>query len=298
MGKPSLLVLAAGMGSRYGGLKQIDPVGADGEFIIDYSIYDAIRAGFGKVVFVIRREIEREFRQAIGERFQDRIKVGYAYQELDGMPDGYAIPERRIKPWGTAHAVLSAKDVINEPFGVINADDFYGAGGYQLLFDHLSTPTDTLQPALISFTLRNTLSEHGGVARSVCRCSRDGFLEKITEYLEIEPGGNGAIDRDTGTVFTANEQVSMNMWGFGPGFFTVLETDFAAFLDENLTAPRSEYQIPTVVDKRIQSAAARVKVLPSADTWFGVTYPGDKPRAVQCLSKLIRRRLYPAPLWK
>jgi NDP-sugar pyrophosphorylase family protein len=285
------------MGSRYGGLKQIDPVGPGGEFIIDYSIHDAVRAGFGKVVFVIRRDIERDFRKAIGNRFSDRVEVGYAYQELGGLPAGYAVPGERVKPWGTAHAILSARDLIHGPFGVINADDFYGASGYRLLYDYLAAPANGPHHALISFILRNTLSEHGSVARGVCRVSHDGLLEQVTEHLAIENRDGAAFDRDSGTVFTGDEQVSMNMWGFGADFFAVLESEFTAFLDENRTIPGAEFLIPDVVDRRIRSDGVRVEVLPSRDSWFGVTYPDDKPQVAKRISRLIQQGLYTIPLW-
>jgi dTDP-glucose pyrophosphorylase len=297
MDTPSLLVLAAGIGSRYGGLKQIDPVGPDGEIIIDYSIYDAVRAGFGKVVFVIRQDIERDFRQAIGDRISDRIEVDYAYQELENLPAGYAVPEGRVKPWGTAHAVLSAQNQINGPFGVINADDFYGASGYRLMHDFLASPADVPRHALISFILNNTLSEHGSVARGVCRVSREGFLEKVTEHLAIAHHEGAVVDHNTGTAFTGDEQVSMNMWGFGADFFTVLESEFKAFLDEKRTQPGSEFLIPDVVDKKIQSGDQRIEVLPSRDNWFGVTYPDDKPEVVKRISQLIHQGRYNTPLW-
>jgi hypothetical protein len=297
--QPVLLVLAAGIGSRYGGLKQIDPVGPHGEIIIDYSVYDALRAGFRKVVFVIRRDIEQDFRTAIGSRFEDKMDVEYVFQELDQLPDGYTLPTDRRKPWGTAHAILSARAAIREPFAVINADDFYGARGCRALYEFLSAdrPDDVLEWALVGFVLRNTLSEHGHVARGVCRCSADHSLEKVTEHLKIKPFEDGARDEETGYQFTGNEYVSMNMWGFTPGLFNVLATNFEAFLANSINTPKAEFLIPSVVDDCIQAGTASVTVLPTSDSWFGITYAEDKPAVKKSIAGLVERGDYPSPLW-
>jgi len=301
MDKPTLLVLAAGIGSRYGGLKQIAPVGPHGEIIIDYSIYDAIRAGFGKVVFVIRRDIEADFKEAVGSRFEGRIAVDYAFQERDDLPDAYTAPPERTKPWGTAHAILAARDVIREPFAVINADDFYGAEGYRLLHDFLAAPaaTEAAAPdwALVGFTLRNTLSDHGSVARGVCRCTADGQLATVTEHLAIERDGQAAIDTPTGTRFSGDERVSMNMWGFTPDIFTVLSQGFRNFLAANLDNPKAEYQIPVVVDNQIRAGARRAQVLATSASWCGVTYTADTPQVAAHIAGLVQSGRYPSPLW-
>jgi hypothetical protein len=296
--KPALLVLAAGIGSRYGGLKQIDPVGPAGERIVEYSVYDALRAGFGKVVFVIRHDIEKDFRKAIGDPFGGRINVEYAFQELAPLPEGFSVPAGRVKPWGTAHAILAARDHIHEPFAVINADDFYGAGGYRALHDHLAVPAREPRYALVGFVLRNTLSDHGSVARGVCRVSGAGHLREVTEYLTIGKAGRGAADAATGVRFSGDEYVSMNMWGFDPGLFSVLQEKFVAFLRDQIAAPKSEFLLPAVVNEQIQSAGARVRVLPTSDSWLGMTYAGDKPRVVASIARLVADGVYPTPLWK
>lgn len=298
MRKPTLLILAAGMGSRYGGLKQIDSVGPDGEIIIDYSIYDAIQAGFGKVVFVIRRDIADEFKAAIGDRFSKLIEVAYVFQDLENIPSGYTLPEGRKKPWGTAHAILSAKNAIQEPFAVINADDFYGAEGYTLLSNYLSHEIHEKSCTLIAFTLRKTLSEHGSVGRGVCQCTPEGLLETVTEFTQIEKVGETAKDQITGRDFTADEWVSMNMWGFHPSIFDILESSFSSFLEQQIETPKSEYQIPTVVDDQIKSGGLSAQALPTSSSWFGVTYTEDKPQVIQKISALIENGSYPSPLWK
>jgi len=299
MNKPTLLVLAAGIGSRYGGLKQIAPVGPQGEIIIDYSIFDAIRAGFDKVVFVIRRDIEADFKQAVGRRFEGVIAVDYAFQERDDLPAGYAVPADRTKPWGTAHAILAARHCIDEPFAVINADDFYGAEGYRLLHGFLAGSAIGNPPdwALVGFVLRNTLSDHGSVARGVCRCADDGMLETVTERLAIERDGTAAIDQPTGTRFSGDERVSMNMWGFTPDVFDILSKGFATFLAAGIGNPKAEYQIPVVVDGEIRAGRRRVKVLTTSDTWCGVTYTADKPQVTAHIAALVRSGRYPSPLW-
>jgi len=243
MSKPTLLVLAAGMGSRYGGLKQIDPVGPGGETIIDYSIYDAMRAGFGKLVFVIRKDIEQQFREIVGSRFEKRIAVEYVFQELDKLPAGYSLPAGRTKPWGTTHAILMAEDVIKEPFAAINADDFYGQQAYQLLATHLQSGTPDY--AMVGFILRNTLSDFGSVARGVCRVDANNYLTSVVEMMKIERDGNGAKNTDAAgqiTKLSGDEAVSMNFWGFTPALFAQLRTQFDAFLKKHRQRPRRHRQ--------------------------------------------------------
>ena len=300
--KPTLVVLAAGIGSRYGGLKQIDPVGPHGEVVIDYAIYDALRAGFGKLVFVIRKSIEKDFKETIGSKFEGKVEVAYAYQELDMLPDGFALPPERQKPWGTAHAVMAAEQVVQEPFGVINADDFYGAGSYRLLHDHLATlqePSST-NYCLVGFTLRNTLSDHGSVARGICRHDDNALLQSVTEMTKIERDGDGAVNTDengTRTQLTGNESVSMNMWGFTPSFFEHARHQFAEFLAEHGQTPKAEFLIPGVIDRMIRDHSGTVKVIPSNDTWFGVTYPEDKAYVVDSVRGLIDQGVYSENLW-
>ncbi len=293
----TLLVLAAGMGSRYGGLKQIDPVGANGETIIDYSIYDALRAGFQRVVFVIRRDIERQFREMIGSRFENKIRVEYVFQELDKLPAGFAVPANRTKPWGTGQAILTAADAIPGPFAAINADDFYGANSFHVLAEHFRS--GTVDFAMVGFVLRNTLSEFGSVARGVCSTAHDGFLESVTEITKIERDGTGAVTRaPDGKVLrlTGDEMVSMNMWGFTPLLFGELRERFAGFLRSHGTEEKSEFYIPSAVNEIVQARRARVKVLRTPDSWFGVTYREDRSFVVEGIRKLIARGDYPARL--
>ncbi|MDR3741718.1 MAG: NTP transferase domain-containing protein [Terracidiphilus sp.] len=296
--KPALVVLAAGMGSRYGGLKQIDPVGPSGEAILDYSVYDALRAGFSRVVFVIRRDIEDAFRQSIGSRFERRIAVDYAFQELDDLPAGFTVPEGRTKPWGTAHAILAARNAVQSPFAVINADDFYGAEGYRALAAHLTS--GTTDHAMVGFVLRNTLSEFGSVARGICSVSPEFFLRTVTETFGIAPEGSavrsvapdGAI-----TWLTGDEIASMNMWGFQPAVFADLSAYFSDFLTARSTDPKAECYLPAAVTAAIAAGRARVRVLASNDEWFGVTYREDRPRVIQSLRDLIAAGSYPEKLW-
>jgi hypothetical protein len=298
MMKPTLLVLAAGMGSRYGGLKQIDPVGPGGETIIDYSIYDALRAGFGKVVFVIRKDIETVFKESIGARFEKRVPVGYVYQELDKLPDGYTLPAARKKPWGTAHAVLMAADEVKEPFAVINADDFYGRHSYQVLADHLRS--DTKDYAMVGFFLRNTLSDFGSVARGLCRTTPDGYLSGVEELTKIERAGTGAKYTDAEGrehPLSGDETVSMNMWGFNTTFFNHLKEQFKLFLDANIEKEKAEFFIPTPVNALVSTGRERLKVLRSDASWFGVTYREDRPRVVESIRALVDKGEYPAKLW-
>jgi dTDP-glucose pyrophosphorylase len=299
--KPTLLVLAAGMGSRYGGLKQVDPVGPNGETIIDYCIYDALRAGFGKVVFVIRHDIEAAFREAVGARFEKRLPVEYAFQELDKIPTGFAVPAGRKKPWGTTHATLIAEDVIREPFAMINADDFYGADSFRVLGGFLSKASVTsIDYSMVGFILRNTLSDHGTVSRGVCEVDSNGMVKQVVELLKIERHGNAArnLDGKGGSQpLTADEYCSMNMWGFTPTLFGLLREEFTKFLKKHGGEEKSECLIPTVVNHLIASGRATLKVLPTKSSWFGVTYQEDRPKVMENVRALIRRGEYPQKLW-
>lgn len=295
--KPTLLVMAAGMGSRYGGLKQIDPVGPNGETIIDYSVYDAVRAGFGKLVFVIRQDLETQFRELIGARFEKHLPVEYAFQELDKLPPGFDVPAGRTKPWGTSHAILMAADLIREPFAAINADDFYGAESFRLLAQHLSSGSPDY--AMVGFTLRNTLSDYGSVARGVCQVDASSLLKTVTELTKIERDGSGAKDiSPTGqlTLLTGDEAVSMNMWGFTPALFPQLQKYFEVFLTQSGSDLKSECYIPSAVNDLLFAGQARVKVLRTNDSWFGVTYREDRSRVVASIQQLIQQGNYPQEL--
>jgi UTP-glucose-1-phosphate uridylyltransferase len=299
--KPSLLVLAAGMGSRYGGLKQIDPIGPSGEAIIEYSMHDAIKAGFGKIVFVIRQSFEQAFKDMIGNKLDGLCEVKYVYQELDKSLGDFQLPESRQKPWGTGHAILVAADVINEPFAVINADDFYGGYSYKAIAEYLTTTADKNDYCMVGYTLSNTLSENGSVSRGICQCDEDGNLLDVEEYINIEEK-DGSL---TGTDDSGNEKnlagqeiISMNLWGFGPSIFDQLKTRFADFLAAYGNEEKSEFYIPFVVDDLIKQSAAKVKVLKSEASWFGVTYPDDKPTVVAQIASLVEKGVYPNNLWE
>ena len=298
--KPTLLVLAAGMGSRYGGLKQLDQVGPSGETIIDYSIYDAIRAGFGKIVFIIRKDIEAPFKETIGKRYEGKIAVEYAFQELNKLPAGFSVPPQRQKPWGTGHAVLCARDVIHEPFAVINADDFYGANGYQLLAGYLNHARDGVKAdyCMCGFILRNTLSDNGTVSRGICKIT-GGHLASVTEMTRIERNGNAARNIEDGAQcdLTGDEIVSMNMWGFTPSLFEHLEKLFIEFLKVGGQKEKSEFYIPSVADTLIKDGKAEVKVMESRDSWFGITYREDKDNVVNSIRALVAKGVYPDKLF-
>lgn len=300
--KPTLLILAAGMGSRYGGLKQIDPVGPNGEIIIDYSIYDAIRAGFGKLVFVIRHYFEDAFRDKIGSKFDGLVETAYAYQELDSCVEGFTIPAEREKPWGTAHAILVGKEAINEPFAVINADDYYGPNSFKIMSDFLSGPNNSDgEYSMIGFVLRNTLSEYGTVARGVCECDDNMLLKAVTERTKVRKADDAAEYADVDGTWhrlTGDEIVSMNLWGFQPCFFDYLQEDFREYLREHGDENKAEFFITIPVDRLIHDGKATVKILRTPDRWFGVTYRADKEIAVASINKLIRQGLYPAKLWE
>lgn len=296
--KPTLLILAAGMGSRYGGLKQIDSVGPNGEAIIDYSIYDALRAGFGKLVFVIRRDIEAAFRAKIGQKFEAHVPVEYTYQALEMIPDGFSLPAERKKPWGTGHAILISRAVIHEPFAVINADDFYGANAYQVLHDYLKERS-AANYALVGFVLRNTLSDYGSVARGVCQLDEQHQVKTVVEITNIEKNGQQAKYTDeTGQThhLSGDELVSMNMWGFTPTIFEQLAHHFHDFLVENIHQPKAEFYIPSAANRLIAENQASIKLLSSRDSWFGMTYQEDKPKVIQSIRDLITQGHYPENL--
>lgn len=300
--KPTLLVMAAGMGSRYGSLKQIDPVGPSGETIIDYSIFDAIRAGFGKVVFIIRKDIEADFREVFISKLAGKIKVDYVFQELDKLPAGFSLPEGRTKPWGTGHAILMAKDLVKEPFAAINADDFYGAGAFKVMADYLNSLDNSGQTdfSMVGYDLANTMSEFGSVSRGICSTDNEAWLKEVTERTKIQftPNGIADVQDDGGRISLAeNDIVSMNFWGFTPAFFQLAEPLFAKFLTNSISNPKSEFYIPFVVDELIKKGMARVKVLQSHDKWFGVTYKEDKPLVIAKLQQLTQEGFYPSKLW-
>lgn len=286
------------MGSRYGGLKQIDPVGPAGETIIDYSVFDALRAGFGKLVFVIRRDIEAQFKEIVGARFESRIPVEYVFQELDKLPTEFSVPAGRTKPWGTAHAILMGAGSVREPFAAINADDFYGAESYRLLAQHLQAGTPDY--AMVGFILRNTLSDFGSVARGVCQVDPENYLQGVVELTKIERDGAGARDTNPAgkiITLTGDEAVSMNMWGFTPAIFSQLQKGFREFLERHGWDMKSEFYIPSAVNSLVVARQARVKVLRTQASWFGVTYREDRPRVVESVRQLIARGDYPEKLW-
>ena len=299
--KPTLFVLAAGMGSRYGGLKQLDGVGPKGETIIDYSVFDAIRAGFGKIVFVIRHSFEEEFKEKIISKYSDTIQVELVFQELSDLPAGFRVNPDREKPWGTNHAMLMAKDVIKEPFAIINADDFYGAQSYQLMADFLTKEADgNRHYCMIGFNVANTLSDKGGVTRGVCE-AKDGYLTKVIECSNIQRNADGTpgILGDNGEwqLLAENTPVSMNMWGFTPDYFELAEKSFIEFLNKNKDEKRAESLIPTVVDSFVKQGDVKVKVISTPSKWFGVTYADDKPIVVQKIRELIDAGEYPQKLF-
>jgi hypothetical protein len=301
--KPTLLVLAAGMGSRYGGLKQMDPMGPSGETVLDYSVYDAIRAGFGRVVFIIREDFAEAFRQGVGSRFADRIQVDYAFQTLTDLPADHTVPAGRTKPWGTAHAVRAARHLVKEPFAVINADDFYGADAYLRAAEFLtkSHPDATgTHYAMVGYPLINTLSDHGDVNRGICTTTHEGLLTHVEEYVKIEREADGLVRGNaldgTRQEVSENSPVSMNFWAFTPGFFDSLEHEFTEFLKLSGGLEKSECYIPTVVDALIRAGQADCTVLETSSGWFGVTYPADKQHVVSSIHQLIASGEYPAAL--
>lgn len=300
--QPTLLVLAAGMGSRYGGLKQIDPMGPNGETVLDYSVHDAIRAGFGRVVFIIREDFAEAFKHGVGARFADRIQVDYVFQRLDDLPEGFSVPAGREKPWGTAHAVRAARHAAEGHFAVINADDFYGRDAYlraAAFFDSLPANT-TNALAMVGYPLENTLSDHGQVNRGICKIDEAGLLTNVEEYLNIEREADGCVRGNAldgkRHVVPAGSLASMNFWAFGPAFFGQLEEAFTRFLMESGTQMKSECYIPTVVDHLIHGDHVKCPVLRTTGQWFGVTYPDDKPIVVESIRQLIAAGDYPAKL--
>ena len=300
--KPTLLVLAAGMGSRYGSLKQMDGVGPNGEAIIDYSVYDAIRAGFGKVVFVIRHSFAEDFKEVFNaERFGHRIEVEYVYQELDYLPEGFTLPEGRVKPWGTNHAVMMAADVIKEPFAAINADDFYGRNSYEVIAGFLSQLEGSEgRYCMVGYEVSKTLSENGTVSRGVCTVDAEGNLTSMVERTQIERVDGTILFHDGGAdePLAENTPVSMNFFGFTPDYFRHSESFFKEFLSENIDNLKSEFYIPRMVNKVINDGTATMKVLSTSADWFGVTYKEDKPQLVANIEELIEAGVYPRNLWE
>ncbi len=303
--KPVLVIMAAGMGSRYGGLKQLDPVGNHDQVILDYSIYDARRAGFETVVFVIKPEIEADFKERVGRRLEKCMNVQYVYQLRDDLPEGYAAPADRTKPWGTAQAALAARSVVDGPFAIINADDYYGPEAFKEIYDYLSVNPDgdVYEYAMVGYLLKNTVTENGTVARGVCEETADHFLARVTERTKIEKGEPPRYTEDDGQTWTelpGDTIVSMNMWGFNRSFLDETWTRFPAFLDKALAENplKAEYFLPTVVSWLIGEGKARVKVLRSTDKWYGVTYREDKPTVEAAIAEKTASGLYPDRLWE
>ena len=308
---PTLVVLAAGMGSRYGGLKQVDPVGPSGEAILDYSVFDAIRGGFGKVVFIIRKDIEEAFRRQVGSKYEGLVAVDYCFQDINDLPAPYAVPAGRTKPWGTAHAIRAARQVVHEPFAAINADDFYGRDAFAKLGRVLSQSAevgrsrmttdgaDRLHLYMVGYRLDLTLSENGSVARGICDVAADGTLRGVTELTTLvraEGCAENRVDGEAPVKVPLDARVSMNLWGFTPGLFDALEARFPAWLAENGAKEKSEWYIPFVVDELIKEGKADCRVLPTDSQWFGVTYREDKPYVVSEIAKLVGAGEYPANL--
>ncbi len=299
--KSTLVVLAAGMGSRYGGLKQMDPLGPHNEAILEFSAYDAIRAGFTKIVFIIKKEMEKDFKELIGSKIEKHIEVAYVFQSIDSMlPEGFEVPEGRTKPWGTGHALLCCKGVVNEPFAIINADDFYGRNAYCTLHDYLKD-TSHKDYALVGYVLENTLTDNGSVTRGVCQ-SKDGLLNEVKECAKIEKHGDKVqyLENDEWKDVDAKSLVSMNMWAFYPDFIEKLETKFEKFLKEDVVnnPMKSEFLVPVVVDELIKEDSIRVQLLSCDEKWFGVTYQEDKPAVKAGIKQLVDQGLYPIDLWK
>ena len=303
--KPVLVVMAAGMGSRYGGLKQIDPVGSQGEAILDYSIFDAYQAGFETVVIIIKEAIKQDFMETVGARLaKTPVEIRYAYQELDKLPEGYTVPEGRTKPWGTCHAVLCAKEAIGDaPFAVLNADDYYGKSAFKVMYDYLSTNEDPYGYCMVGFELGKTVTDNGSVARGVCVTNEEGYLTEITERTRIEKYSGGihfTEDGENWVDLPETTTVSMNMWGYMPSFMQEMADGFPAFLDKALASNplKGEYFLPLAVDNLLSSGKATVKVLTSPDRWYGVTYAADKPTVVAALKAMTQEGKYPDGLWK
>jgi hypothetical protein len=305
--KLTLVVLAAGIGSRYGGLKQVDPVGPSGEMIIDYSIYDALRAGFDKIVFVISKTIEEVFHERVGQVIDRQCQTAYVIQRLEDLPAGCTVPEGRVKPWGTAHATLTSCSVVDTPFAVINADDYYGRGALQAVADCLRETPETTDPGIASYCmvgyrLENTLTEHGHVARGICTVDDDGFLRGVRELTHIEGDGDQARYTEDGVTWHAlplDAVVSMNMWGFTPDLFPEVQARLAKFLDANReNILKAEYFLPSVVNELVNEGKAQVKVLKTSERWYGMTYAQDRPLVKSAIHALVEQGVYPEKLWK
>ena len=306
MKKPVLIVMAAGMGSRYGGLKQIDPIGPNGEVILDYSVYDAMRAGFEEVIFIIKRAIEKDFKEVVGHRLEKQLKVHYAFQELDDLPEGYTVPEGRVKPWGTCHAIRAARDIVDGPFAVINADDYYGPEAFKVIYDYLTAAEDDdkYRYAMVGYFVKNTVTEAGSVARGICEYDKDNYLTTVVERTKIEKDGDNArFTEDDGATWTfvpGDTLVSMNFWGFSASLLKEIEGHFPAFLDNAIAnnPMKGEYLLPNTVNDLLQEGKATVKVLYSRDKWYGVTYREDRAGVVDAMKAKHAEGLYPTPLWK
>jgi len=306
MKEPTLLIMAAGMGSRYGGLKQIDTIGSNGEILLDFSLYDAYMAGFKKVVFVIKHEIEADFKEKVEGKADKYFDVQYAYQELDDLPEGYSVPEGRIKPWGTSHAVLAARDLIDGPFAAINSDDYYGPGAFCTIYDFLTSVEDNekYQFGMVAYQVEKTLSENGSVARGVCAVNEKGYLSQIDERTKIMRTENGiAYTEDEGKTFVnvpEGTPVSMNFWGFTESFMKEIKARFPKFLDKTLKENplKGEFYVPFAVKELIEEGKAEVKVMKSQDQWYGVTYKEDKEDVVNALQSLRDKGFYPEKLWQ
>lgn len=300
----TLVIMAAGMGSRFGGIKQLEPLGPSGEIIIDYSIYDAIEAGFNKVVFIIRKDIEKDFREVVGNHIAEHVQVEYVFQSLDDLPTGYSKPEGRVKPWGTGQAILACKDVVKEPFVVINADDYYGKEGFKKIHSYLKdleNKDSKYDYCMAGFLLGNTLSDNGTVTRGVCKTDKDGMLVTVNETFEIAKKGEKAIgydENDNEKVMELDTPVSMNMWGFTPEFIDELEANFTNFLDNIKEGDiKAEYLLPEIVAKMLKENKATVKVLESNDKWYGITYQEDKAKVKEYFKSLVDEGIYPNKLW-
>lgn len=306
MNKPVLVIMAAGMGSRYGGLKQMDPVDSEGHIIMDFSMFDAKRAGFDKVIFIIKREFEEDFREKVGKRIEKYMEVSYAFQEIGNIPAGYEVPEGRVKPWGTAHAVLSCIDQIDGPFAVINADDYYGREAFQLIYDYLSAHEDDekYRYTMVGYLLGNTVTDNGHVSRGICETNMHGELVSVEERTRIEKRDGGiAFTEDDGKTWTevsGDAVVSMNMWGFTKSILHEIRDGFPAFLDKGLKSNpmKCEYYLPAVVSRLLEEGKATAAVLKSADKWYGITYKEDKPVVVAALQKMKDDGIYPMHLWE
>lgn len=306
MKKPVLIVMAAGMGSRYGGLKQIDPIGPNGEVILDYSVYDAMRAGFEEVIFIIKHAIEKDFKEVVGKRLEKQLKVHYAFQELDDLPAGYTVPEGRVKPWGTSHAIRAARQLVDGPFAVINADDYYGPEAFRVIYDYLANTQDDdkLRYAMVGYFVKNTVTEAGSVARGVCEYDADNYLTTVVERTKLEKDGeNARFTEDDGASWTTipgDTLVSMNFWGFSKSILAEIDARFAAFLDKALVENplKGEFLLPNTVNMLLQEQKATVKVLYSHDKWYGVTYREDRAGVAEAMRQKHEQGLYPTPLWK